>query len=58
MSGEEIEAYIATGEPLDKAGAYAIQGLGAQFIKRLEGDFFGVMGLSVAKLTRLLHGMD
>ena len=50
----EIEAYIRSGEPLDKAGAYAVQGLGAVLIKRIEGDFFNVMGLPLHALTRSL----
>jgi septum formation protein len=54
LSVNEIEAYIRSGEPLDKAGAYAVQGLGAVLIKRIEGDFFNVMGLPLHALTRSL----
>lgn len=54
MSEGEIAAYIATGEPLDKAGAYGIQGRGMVYIQRLNGDFYTVMGLSGAKLKRFL----
>ncbi|MGB0865469.1 MAG: Maf family protein [Granulosicoccaceae bacterium] len=56
----ERAAYWATGEPADKAGGYAIQGLGAMFIDRIEGNFATVMGLPVAELTTLLalHGID
>lgn len=56
----EISAYWATGEPADKAGAYAIQGLGAVFIARLEGSFSGVMGLPVYETAQLLSrvGID
>ena len=47
MSDEEIDWYVKTGEPMDKAGAYAIQGLGARFIEEIKGDFFNVMGLPI-----------
>ncbi len=60
LSREEIEAYVRTGEPLDKAGAYAIQGLGAVLIARLEGDCFNVMGLPLGALSESLKefGVD
>jgi septum formation protein len=45
MSDEEIRAYIKTGEPLDKAGAYGVQGIGSVFVEKIEGDFYSVMGL-------------
>jgi septum formation protein len=52
---EEIAAYVATGEPLDKAGAYAIQGLGARFVGRVDGCFTNVVGLPVETTRRLLE---
>jgi septum formation protein len=57
LSAAEIDAYIATGEPMDKAGAYGIQGYGATIVERVNGDFFAVMGLPLVRLTRLLSGV-
>ncbi len=54
LSGAEIERYVASGEPLDKAGAYAIQGHGAAFVARIEGSHSGVMGLPLFETARLL----
>jgi septum formation protein len=54
LSDEEISRYLATGEPHDKAGAYAIQGLAGRFIPRIEGDYFNVVGLPLARTTRAL----
>jgi septum formation protein len=54
LDGEEIEAYVKTGEPLDKAGAYAIQGLGALLVEKIEGDYYNVIGLPLASLAREL----
>ncbi len=54
LTEEEIEAYIKTGEPLDKAGAYAIQGIGALIVRKLEGDYFNVMGLPLSSLAEAL----
>lgn len=54
MTDREIEAYVKTGEPLDKAGAYAIQGIGAMIVKKIEGDYFNVMGLPLCSLTDAL----
>ena len=55
LTPAEIERYIATGEPMDKAGAYGVQGLGALLVERLDGDFFNVMGLPVLRLSRMLE---
>lgn len=54
LTENEIKAYIKSGEPLDKAGAYAIQGLGAVIVKYIEGDYFNVMGLPLSSLTEAL----
>jgi len=55
LTDEDIERYIATGEPMDKAGAYGIQGYGATIVERVEGDYFAVMGLALNLLVRLLR---
>ena len=52
LATEELETYAASGEPMDKAGAYAIQGLASKFIDRIEGDYFNVVGLPVALVYR------
>jgi len=57
LSDEDIRAYIATGEPMDKAGAYGIQGFGATIVERVDGDYFAVMGLPLNRLTRLLESL-
>lgn len=54
LSDKEIRAYVITGEPLDKAGAYAAQGLGAVFIRRIEGCYFNVVGLPLYLLSEML----
>jgi septum formation protein len=55
LTDKEIDAYIASGEPMDKAGAYGIQGGAALFCQRLEGDYYNVMGLPVCRLTQILR---
>ena len=54
LEPERIAAYVATGEPFDKAGAYAVQGRAASFIERIEGSYTGIMGLPLYETTRLL----
>jgi septum formation protein len=55
LRDDEIDAYIATGEPMDKAGAYGIQGFGATIVECINGDYFSVMGLPLARLVGLLN---
>ena len=54
LTSDDIEAYIATGEPMDKAGSYGIQGIGGQFVQNIEGDFFTVMGLPMHRTSEQL----
>lgn len=54
LSDEQIAAYVATREPMDKAGAYGIQGYGAVIVERVHGDYFAVMGLALGRLVALL----
>ena len=60
LDAATIARYVATGEPLDKAGAYAVQGLGSIFVERIEGCYFNVVGLPLARTARLLRafGLD
>ena len=58
LSDTEIDAYIATGEPMDKAGAYGIQGGAALFAEKMVGDYYNVMGLPVCKLWKMLRQLE
>ncbi len=55
---DTIESYLHTGEPLDKAGAYALQGYGSVLIEKIEGDFFSAMGLPISRLADILKEFD
>jgi septum formation protein len=55
LSAGDVEILVASGEPLDKAGAYAIQGLGALVVERIEGDYYNVVGLPLARLRRVME---
>ena len=55
LSEEEIDTYVTSGEPMDKAGAYGIQGQGGLFVERISGDFYNVMGLPLCRLVLLLR---
>jgi nucleoside triphosphate pyrophosphatase len=57
LTDEEIAQYVATGEPLDKAGAYGIQGAGGRFVEGIEGCYFNVVGLPLARVYRILKGL-
>jgi septum formation protein len=57
LTEDDIRAYVATGEPMDKAGAYGIQGFGATIVERVDGDYFAVMGLPLNRLARLLESL-
>ena len=57
LTDEEIDRYVASGEPMDKAGAYGIQGGAALFCERMEGDYYNVVGLPVCRLSQILRTM-
>jgi septum formation protein len=58
LTDDDIHSYVATGEPMDKAGAYAIQGMASRWIPRIDGDYFNVVGLPVALVHRMLQEHD
>jgi septum formation protein len=58
LTDAEIRDYVATGEPMDKAGAYAIQGIASRWIPRIEGDYSNVVGLPVARVYRMLQELN
>ncbi len=58
LTDAEIDAYVATGEPMDKAGAYAIQGLASKFVERVEGCYFNVIGLPLSQVYRYLKSLE
>lgn len=55
LSAQQVDEYVATGEPMDKAGGYGIQGFGATLVERIHGDYFAVMGLALGRLVGLLR---
>jgi len=58
LAAAEIDEYVASGEPMDKAGAYAIQGLASKFVERVEGCYFNVIGLPLSQVYRCLKSLD
>ena len=58
LTDEDIRSYVATGEPMDKAGAYAIQGMASRWIPRIDGDYFNVVGLPVSLVWQMLHAQE
>ncbi len=58
ITDEDILEYVKTGEPMDKAGAYGIQGIGGIFVEKIVGSYFTVMGLPIHKLVKILKGFD
>ncbi len=58
LSATEIAGYVATGEPMDKAGAYAIQGIASRWVERIDGCYFNVVGLPVPRVYRMLRALE
>ncbi len=58
LSEAEIAEYVATGEPMDKAGAYAIQGVASRWVERIDGCYFNVVGLPVPRVYRMLRAFE
>ena len=58
LSEHEIAIYVETGEPMDKAGAYAIQGVASRWVERIDGCYFNVVGLPVARVYRMLRALE
>ena len=58
LTDEEIADYVATGEPMDKAGAYAIQGVASRWVERIDGCYFNVVGLPVARVFRMMQALE
>ena len=58
LSETEIAGYIATGEPMDKAGAYAIQGIASRWVERIDGCYFNVVGLPVPRVSRMMRAVE
>ena len=58
LTDSEISEYIATGEPMDKAGSYGIQGYGATIVRKVDGDYFAVMGLALVRLVTVMEQLD
>ncbi len=58
LSDAEIAYYVATGEPMDKAGAYAIQGMASRWVERIDGCYFNVVGLPVPRVYRMLRALE
>ena len=58
LTEDEIASYVATGEPMDKAGAYAIQGMASRWVERIDGCYFNVVGLPVPRVYRMLRRLE